>query len=187
MKKEKEIMMYDSPEAATFVTNISGWIDNDRRFFGNNKDSEHNARYSSCTHIRCECGEIMTKHWTKCEKCRTKSAIERYNLLPFKEWDGKEIVYSDLADQYFRDSDEIEDYCSDEDIETEDLRLLLCKPNYFDQIDSEQWSDILPEDSEGELPKKLQDAIDSLNEVIKSLSPASYSPSNTRTSYLRSI
>jgi hypothetical protein len=107
-------------------------------------------------------------------------------LLPFKEWNGKEIVYSDMADKYFQDSDEIEDYCEEEEIEPSELRLLLCVPNYFDQVDGDIWSDVLPEDSEGDLPKKLQDALNAFNEVIKSLPPASYSPSNTRTMYQRS-
>lgn len=187
MKKEKETMMYDSLEAATFVTNISGWIDKDGRFFGNNKDSEHMARYSSCTHMRCECGELMTKGWTKCEKCRSISDIEKYNKLTFKEWNGKDIVYSELVNKYFNDSDEIEYYCADEEIDPKDLRLLLCYPNEFREIESDYWEDVLPEESEGELPKKLQEALIVFNEVIKSLSPASYSPSKTRTTYLRSV
>lgn len=184
--KNETVILFEDESAAKFVENISGWVDINRRFFGNNKDSEHMARYSSCTHQRCECGEIMKKGWTKCEKCRITSAIEKYNLLPFKEWNGKEIVYSDMADKYFRDSDEIEDYCEEEEIEPSELRLLLCVPNYFDQVDSDIWSDVLPEDSEGDLPKKLQDALNAFNEVIKSLPPASYSPSNTRTMYQRS-
>lgn len=184
--KNETVILFEDESAAKFVENISGWVDINRRFFGNNKDSEQMARYSSCTHKRCECGEIMTKHWTKCEKCRTKSAIERYNLLPFKEWDGKEIVYSDLTDQYFRDIDEIEEYCGENDIEPSELRLQLCVPNRFNEIDSDYWSDIMPDDGDGELPKKLQAALSAFNEVVKSLSPASYSPSNTRTAYQRS-
>jgi len=179
--KNETVILFEDESSAKFIENISGWVDINRRFFGNNKDSENIARYSSCTHQRCECGEIMKKGWTKCEKCRTASEIEKYNLLPFKEWDGKEIVYSDYADKYFRDSDEIEDYCEEEEIEPSELRLLLCVPNHFDQIDSDIWSDVLPEDFEGELPRKLQDALNAFNEVIKSLSPASYSPSKTRT------
>jgi hypothetical protein len=180
--ESKKVILYEDESAAKFVENISGWVDVNRRFFGNNKDSEHMARYSSCTHMRCECGEIMTKGWTKCDKCREVLAIEKYNSRPFREYDGG-IVYSDLADKYFRDSDEIEEYCEEEDLHPSELRLFLCVPNEFTEIDGDQWNDILPEDSEGELPKKLQDAINCLNEVIKSLPPASYSPSNNRTEY----
>jgi hypothetical protein len=183
MKKEEKVIMYDSEDAAKFVENIKGWVDINGRFWG--KD-EHMARYSSHTHTKCECGEIVKRGWTKCNKCRSISEIENYNKLPFIKWDGEHCVYSDMADRYFRDEDEIEDYCCDEDIDPKELRLLICEANKFSCIDSEYWSDILPEEGDGELPKKLQDAIDALNNVIKTLPPASYSPAKIRTEYVRS-
>lgn len=137
MKTEKQII-YDDENAARFVENIKGWIDINNRFYGNNPDSEHMARWSSCTHQKCECGKLMTKGWTKCDECRTKAEIERYSQLQFKEYNG-DLVYSHLADKYFRDSDEIEDYCSDEEIDPKDLRLVFCEPNEFSQIDSDYW------------------------------------------------
>lgn len=182
MKPERQII-YDDNDAARFVENIKGWIDINNRFYGNNPESEHMARWASCTHKKCECGKLMTKGWTKCDECRAKSEVEKYNLLPFKEYDGG-LVYSHLADKYFRDSDEIEDYCADEEIESKDLMLVFCEPNEFNQIDSDYWSDILPEDSDGELPTKLQDALDILNKVISELAPASYCPSDVRTIYI---
>lgn len=181
---EKEVLMYDDPKCAVFVTNISGWIDKNQRFFGNSKQSEDMARYSSCTHKRCSCGKIMSKHYTKCPDCSLISVIERYNKLPFEEWDGKELVYSELAERYFNDSDEIEEYCEEEGVDSKDLRLLLCTPNYFRVVENDLWDDVLPEESDGELPDKLINAIEALNEVIKSLPAASYSPSNTRTEYI---
>lgn len=182
MKTEKQII-YDDENAARFVENIKGWVDINNRFYGNNPDSEHMARYSSCTHMRCECGEPMTKGWTKCEKCRSISDIEKYNKLTFKEWNGKDIVYSELVDKYFNDSDEIEDYCADEEIDPKDLRLLLCYPNEFREIEIDYWEDVLPEESEGELPTKLQEALDNFNKIISEMPPASYCPSKTRTEY----
>lgn len=176
---EKKIILPTDPEAATFRTDISGWVDIYGRFWG--KD-EKTARYASSTHSVCECGNTMSKGWSKCESCRGKTDIKKYNKLQFKEW-RDEIVYSELCDKYFRDSDEIEDYCSDEDIDIADLRLVLCEPNYFQELNEDQWDDVLPEESDGELPNKLIEAIGALNEVIKSLPPASYSPGRYRTSY----
>ena len=40
-------IMYDSPEAAKYLTNLKGWVDINGKYFGNSKDSEHSARYSS--------------------------------------------------------------------------------------------------------------------------------------------
>jgi hypothetical protein len=181
MKTEKQIN-YDDENAARFVENIKGWVDINNRFYGNNPNSEHKARWSSCTHQKCECGKLMTKGLTKCDECRTKAEIERYNQLPFKEYNG-DMVYSHSADQYFRDSDEIEDYCEDNETEPKDLRLVFCEPNEFSEVNGEYWEDVLPEDSEGELPTKLQEALDTLNKVISEMPPASYSPSKTRTEY----
>ena len=174
------MILSTDPEAATFRTDISGWIDINGRFWG--KD-ERMARYSSSTHSVCECGNITPKGWIKCSTCRGKIDLEKYAQLQFQEWDGSEYVYSQTGDKYFRDEDEIIEYCEDHGMTADDLHLVLCEPNHFDELSGEQWDDILPEDSEGELPKKLTDAINALNEVIKTLPPASYSPSNYRTSY----
>lgn len=177
---EAKVILPTDPEAATFRTDISGWVDIHGRFWGTD---ERMARYSSSTHSMCECGNIVSRGWTKCSSCREKEDITRYDKLQFKVWDGDEYVYSYAVEEYFRDEDEIMEYCDDHDIMPNGLRLVLCEPNYFNELNKDQWDEILPEDSDGELPKKLEDAIDALNNVIKSLPPASYSPSNYRTSY----
>ena len=181
MEKEKQIM-YDDENAARFVENIKGWVDINNRFYGNNANSEHMARWSSCTHRKCECGKLITKGWPKCDECRAKIEIELYNKLPFKEYDGG-LVYSHLVDKYFRDSDEIEDYCFDEDINPKDLRLVFCEPNKFVEVSGDYWEDVMPEDSDGELPRKLQEALDNLNKVISEMPPASYCPGGVRTEF----
>lgn len=173
---------YDDPTAARFVENIKGWVDINNRFWGNNPDSEHMARYSSCTHIRCECGNLMTKGYTKCEECREKSELERYNKLPFKEYDGT-IVYSHLVDEYFFESDEIEGYCEEYKIDSKDLLLVFCEPNKLSEIDSSYWDDFLMEYDCVDLPKELLDALDTLNNVISNLQPIGYLPGKIRTLY----
>lgn len=183
MKPENKIL-YDDTNAAKLVENIKGWVDINGFFFGNMPDSEHRARYSSCTHLKCACGELMQKGWVKCEKCRKKDSIEKYNTLLFREYNG-EIVYSHLADEYFCDEDAIIDYCEDNEIQPESLRLVFCKPLHFTEIDGSIWDDALPEDSE-ELPEKLIEAINALNATIKTLPPASYIPSDIRTQYMPS-
>lgn len=182
MKNEQKQIMYDSQEAATYVENIKGWIDKDRRFFGDNKESEHMARYSSCTHRICDCGNVMEKGYSKCPSCRNNASIERYYALQFKEWDGKTPVYSEAHDKYFFGEDEIIEYCEEEEIDPRELRLLLSFPNHFSHINCDQWEDIMPEEVD-ELPKKLQEGIDALNKIIDELPPASFSPGKIRTEY----
>lgn len=176
-KEEKKTILPTDENVVKWVENISGWVDNTGRFWGKEKDM---AIYASITHKVCECGNLMEKHYTKCAECRTKADIERYNNYPFKEWDGKSLVYSHVADQYFRDEGEIEDYCSDNEIKSEELRLVLCDPCYIEELDGSQWEDLLPEDHDY-FPKEVQEAIDAFNLAVKNFPPLSWFPSKVRT------
>ncbi len=174
MEKEEKIIMYDSPEAAKQVT-LTGWLSADNRFFG--KD-EHMARFSGCTHQKCECGSVMSRGYTKCEECRHKASQDRYLAYPVVEWDGKEpiCIYDD--DKYFFNYDDLMEYCGDNELEPEDLCLVLCKPNYFGSIHADYWGDVLPED--GDLPAEFEKQLNTLNEYIKTLPPASWSGDKKR-------
>jgi hypothetical protein len=180
--KEQKIVMYESNEAATFKTGISGWVSGDGRFFGND---EHLARYAGSTHRKCDCGGVMSRGWLKCEKCRAIIEKENFNKLPFVEWDGEAAVYSDEYDKYFFDKSDLDDFLYDhenlEEGETIEIDLLICVPNEYNKLNDSYWEDILPED--GEIHGKLAKAIDELNKVIKELPPASWYPGKTRTKY----
>lgn len=178
MLTKKEIM-YDSPEAATYVTNIEGWIDINRRFFGKGEEGERMARYSSHTHKICECGNKMEKGWTKCSECRRKSSIERYNARPFKEWDGKEPICTWDGDTYFFDEESLIDYMEENEEDTIDL--LICDPVNFRQIDLDTIADDTHEDWEPE--KELCDKIDEFNAYLKTLPPHSWMAGKVRTCY----
>jgi hypothetical protein len=176
-KHPEKIILESDPNVATYRTDIKGWVDINGCFRGEDKSM---AIYASITHKKCECGNLMEKQWTACATCRRKADIERYNKLPFKEWDGKGLVYSHSANQYFRDEDEIWDYCDENEVKSEDLRLVLCDPCYIPEIDGSQWEDLLPEDVDY-FPKVVIDAIAAFNEALKSFPPICYMPSKTRT------
>lgn len=177
----KEIIL-DTDEAAASQKTITGWVSRNGRFYG--KD-EQLARYDGCTHKTCECGNPVEKSWIKCPNCRAKKDTERYNAFPFKEWDGKEPICMFDGDKYFFSEEDIEMYLEDnEDLNPEDLRLVICEPNYPHEITEDWWADDLPED--GEMPKALSDKIDELNKFIKTMPPLSYSPGKIRTEYVRS-
>jgi hypothetical protein len=187
MSNKDKVIMYESPEAATYMTGIKGWVDINRRYFGDNEDGERMARFSSCTHKKCDCGGLMERIWTKCENCRGKAAIERYNSLPFEEWDLVKPVCEAFGYKYFFSEEEITDFiyehnedCDEEDKITE-LDLLICEPNSLQHLHSSYWEDVLFEDND--IPKKLQDAVDAVNKVIDTLPPQSYSPGKIRTTY----
>lgn len=176
----KKQIMYDSPEAARYLTNIKGWVDINNRYWGDSTAAERLARYSSCTHTKCECGAVMQKGYMYCEECRKRRNIERYNKFPFEEYVGQP-VYSDSEDKFFFDSDEIEEYCEENEINPEDLRLQVCNPTYYPEVCADYWEEVLPED--GELNSLLVKELEDFNKVIRALPPASYMPADIRTAY----
>lgn len=180
---EKQVIMYQSHEAATYKTNIEGWVSSDGRYWGKGDHNEHMARYTGCTHTKCDCGAIIpNKSYTKCYDCRNINRIENYNKLPFKIYNGDPVVTAFESDNYFFDEDSIIDYMNDNDMKSIDL--LFCEPNTWFKIENDYWADIMPENSEGDLPEDLQNALNNLNDVIKKLPPCSYSPGKIRTSYI---
>ena len=169
--KTKQVL-YTSDNAAKFVTNIKGWVDRDNRFWGND---EHMARWSGCTHIICpDCGKPTQKTYTICRDCREKKAIERYKTKEHKEWDGEAPLYSETADEYFVDQDNLDDYLDTHDYTAQSLRLVICEPEYFREVESDYFCDDLPEDND--IPSEIADALEDLNRVIREQGPSLWRP-----------
>lgn len=180
---EKTIILEDSPEAASIQT-VTGWVSRTGRFWGND---ERMARYDGSTHKRCECGAIIEQR-SYCRKCSDRKEVERWQAMPEVEWNGSDYLYSQTADQYFRDEQEIADYCADfdEPCTPDDLRLVICTPNYLREVDlCEDNSEEMPEDGdESCFTEDVQEALEALNKAIReSRTPAqaiSWSPGKTK-------
>ena len=178
---EEKIVMYDSDEAATFVTGIKGWRSRDGFFWG--KD-EHMARYSGSTHKRCdECGKVYSKHsW--CDFCHHKKETERYYALPMIEWDETTPICEWHSDRYFWDKESLLEWMYDmlEDAKEHncepEVQLVLCEPHYLHLLDGSEWSDDLPED--GDLSDEVGAAIDALNVILKAEGPSCWYPGKQR-------
>lgn len=170
---DEQQILYSSDKAAKFVTGIEGWVDSHGRFFG--KD-EHLARYSGCTHVECnDCGKpTVVRSYTICDECRSKKEIEKYNSKPILKWDRTTPLYSDSVDEYFFNEEDLHEYIEDHETTIKALRLIVCEPNEFREIDGEYFCDELPED--GELPASLEEAMEKFNQAIKAQLPASWSP-----------
>lgn len=171
MKDNEEQVLDTSKEAAVFEKNICGWVDRHGRYFGSD---ERAARWSGCTHIACECGNITEKNYTACSQCREKNAIERYEKKEKIQWDGKVPLYSDAIYRYFMEEDDLRDFLEERTISIDSLRLLICEPVYLKEIDEDYFCDELPED--GELSEAVSDALNNLNAVIRDEKPASWMP-----------
>lgn len=186
---ETKIVLYDSDEAASFRTNISGWVSRQGRFYGEQYQAEHLARRDGCTHIKCDCGELIEKRWIRCKACRDAKALKSYNNAPEKEWDGKAMLYSPVTDTYYSSPDE--PWEDDEFDENANPMLYICEPNTLCTVDESNLGidDILPEDASYEdcVPEDVKEAIDNLNKAIRenqqaiSWSPGKYKLSQTPT------
>lgn len=181
MNDPDQMIFPDSPEAATYRTDIKGWVSRKGLFFGGD---EHLARMNGCTHVRCEeCDEPAETHHRYCAKCAAKRRFEKFMALPAKEWDGSVPLCLYQGDVYFYDSDEIEEYCDEHDIHPEDpeeLQLVWCmrqQPPVFAEDYFADWLDCEPEI---ETPKGILDAIDEFNEKIKEHFPVMWIPDNVR-------
>ena len=171
---EEKIILAESDEAAKFVTGLSGWVDRNGVFWG---QLEEMARYASATHKRCEeCKTaIINRGYRCCADCREKKDIERYSKLEKKVWDGEVYLYSDRADVYFADYQELHDYIDEREIEDIDsLRLVICEPNYLGEISEDYWSDDLPDDMD--LPESVLSALETFNAALKAAGIVSWSP-----------
>jgi hypothetical protein len=174
-----KVILPTSPEAAKLVT-VTGWVSRDGHFFGDDAQAEEIARYAGCTHLLCSagCGKVVSKgSYTNCQECRAKAADEQYAKHKRAEWDGETPIYSERFGKCLFDSDAVECLMDDEGCSFDDLRPMICEPNKVGILESDNWCDDLPEDSDGELPDELQAAVDVFNEAVKDV-VLSWSPTD---------
>lgn len=176
----QDIILFNDPEAAQQKP-VTGWVSRHGYFFG---DDERAARYNGSTHRLCtSCESPCSKAYTMCRDCRRTKNIERYNALPYKKWNGKDMLCCHGGDDFFSSVEEIESYCNYHGLEVKDLRLVICEPNFLGQLEVEYWDELLPDDYDPEnIDAGLKEKIDSLNSYIRGMPPVSWSEGNYRTS-----
>jgi len=168
---DEQKVMYESDEAAKRVT-MTGWLSRDGIFWPDRDDpkfAEHHARWGGCTHLVCECGNEHKKHYTICDSCRAKKDDERYQAMPFKEWEGEPLcLYRD--DTYFFSIESLEDWAEEHEIEDlSSIQLVICEPQHAWEIEgTEHYADLLPEDTDlSDVAPLLSAALEDVNEVIR--------------------
>lgn len=172
----KEQMILDTDHEAATLRTITGWVSRRGIYYG---DDERTARWDGCTHIVCECGKPTPKTYAHCDECREKRQRERWLALPLVEWDGETPICQYGGDEYFFSSDELYDWCDNNAVHPGDLMLVTCEPQYLSQIDTDYWSDDLPED--GDLPAEVEAALNALNKAIREHGKAyAWSPGKRR-------
>lgn len=180
--RDKKQVVIDQPNLVEEVMTPM-WKGTDGRLYSD----ERTARWVSCTHTRCECGNIMSRGWARCEVCRMKKYRDYYLKLEEKEWDGEIPVVTYDSDHYFFSEEDVELYLEDlndndgGDHTIDDLGLIICKPQYGSdyRLDEDFFCDLLHEDQE--LPVKLCDAIDQFNKRVANYKePVSWIPGKYR-------
>jgi len=174
---ETPIIYPDSPEAATYRTDIEGWVSRTGYFYGENEDA---ARYAGSTHRQCECGKPAEKYRTVCASCLEEIEVRKWNDRP-KEWpEGEPMIYADATDKFFINVSNFLDHCEDEDIDPASVRPVVCIPEFPAEIYPEDlYSDSFPEDmcAEDCLSVEVMDAFKELNVVIRANTmPLSWHP-----------
>lgn len=168
------MILNTSDKAAEYRENISGWVSSTGRFWGYD---EQMARWDGCTHVCCKnCNAPTNKRYLICPKCREKNDKNVYKKRKTKIWQDDVMVYSDFLDKFFRDKEDVLDFCEENGYNIKDLRLLICEPLYAKEIDpNDYYWDDLPEDLD-EVPQGVQEAFDVLNETIAGNFILSYIP-----------
>lgn len=139
------------------------------------------VRDSIATHYSCECGCPSKKPFLRCENCRAKADLEKWEKTPKKEWDEK-IPICDNEGNFFSEWNDVFDYCiqHEDQITPKNLELFLTKKEKFRGRISfyDLFNDILPEGfDDSDIPMSIQYAIDDCNRVIDSMDiTASYRP-----------
>ena len=175
MEKDKTKIMYDSPEAAEYRTNLSGWVSANGYYYGSD---ERAARYNGCTHQKCtKCGGDV-EYNAYCEPCADTREQEKHDRAPSKKWDGKGMIYSASFQQYFSEIEEAEEFALENNCEIEELILYICEPISGRLIDEDFFCDELPED--GDLPSELQEAMEEFNDAVAAYGTLSWTPGEYR-------
>jgi hypothetical protein len=165
MNTYTKIVLPSDPEAATYRTDIRGWVSRTGLFCGDGPGAEFAARYNGSTHSTCRtCSAITYREYTACLACQRVKEDAKWAAMPRAPWNGKAMLYSTTAERYFADLVEAEDwleYHDDAGRTLADLRIVICKPRYVTPLHYGAWDEWATED--GEVPAEIQAAVDVFN------------------------
>lgn len=167
MNPNDKIILPDSPEAATYRTDICAWVSRDGTFYGDGPRGEKVARYVGCTHVLCKrCGEATPKEHSLCDACTALYNAQRYAAMPRAKWDGETPLHSEVTEKFYYCLAEAEEDAAEmEEPQTlADLRLVICEPVHATPLETDYFSDDLPDD--GDIPQQIADAIDAFNAAV---------------------
>jgi predicted Zn-ribbon and HTH transcriptional regulator len=135
------------------------------------------------THADCQdCGVEFEKDYTyskRCFNCQSKHDAEVYLKMEVVEWDGKSGLCLHDTDTYFFDIDDVLEYAEENEVEPHELKLVLCTPTSFSQINiSEHVQESVHEDWEPDA--ELERLEKALNDYLATASTNTWTAGNKR-------
>jgi len=166
MDNEK-IILSNSPDAATYKENLSGWVSRTGRFWG--KDG-HMAKWDGATHTKCRCGIIFPKN-SYCKTCAEKRRLEKFKAKPVMVWNGKDALYSDSEDRYYGEWEGVNN--EDRKVSFESMNFIICERTEWRELSDDFFEDSLCEDVGND---ELIDLIHDFNENLKEIQTNCWEP-----------
>lgn len=147
--------------------------------------SEESYRKEVATHQKCLTCDTIIKARSFCRNCSEKRSIENYLKKPFKEWDLTTPVCLHHTYQFFWNTEEIDEYLEENELEPSELDLVICAPNHVSAVTEEYWADDMPEnyDELSDFNKEFVQKLKEFNEYISTLEPLSWGEGLFRTEY----
>jgi len=174
-----EKIMFDDPKAATFRTNIEGWVSRNGWFYGKGPNAEDAARRDGCDMKRCAtCETMIPKQHIYCDACNARRTEKQFAAMPEAQWDGEGMIYSEAFDEYYPDLESAGDDAEDRGISFLEMMLVICDPVYLSEISEDTFYEQLPDD--GELPQEISTLVAEFNAATKAYGPTSYFPGKYR-------
>ncbi|HBN27231.1 MAG TPA: hypothetical protein DD405_07165 [Desulfobacteraceae bacterium] len=149
--KDDKVILEDSLEAATYRTDICGWVSKKGEYWG---EKENLARMDGATHIKCDCGNIIEKR-TYCERCDQKQRDEQFYLMPEKAWNGEDLLFSRAEERYYHEWEGINS--DGEDVPFESMKFVFCGEVEWPQIHEDYFWDDMPDDNKNDELSRLVD------------------------------
>lgn len=113
-----------------------------------------------------------------CADEREEAAWARLKKMTPKQFSLADEFFLYNGDEYFSDLDEVESYMDENSID--EVRLIEAVPLFMKLENSEQFTDIAPDEDWGGRSEALLDAADEIiaeaNEKLRALGPLSYGP-----------
>lgn len=151
------------------------WVTKNGKIF----QTEHMARYSACTHTKCDsddCENYTRKGFVTCKTCRKENRQEKYDGFPEEPWEEESLITIYHGDRFFEYWDAVIDFAVDIQKSPDELWLIHTQPVGFRRLDADEFlHDCLPRDmGPGALDPEIYEAAKEFNEAVEEHHPFAF-------------